>query len=150
MKCMFILAFTFAFAVGPVFANSNTSNTGEAPKGALMVRTVPMPADTNPSGTVFGGWILGQMDIAGSIIGTERAQGQVVTAGVNKMSFLKPIHSGDAMSIYGEITETGRTSITISLETWVQRDRQGDLIKVGEGIFTYVLIDDNGVPKPLP
>ncbi|MEM7090149.1 MAG: acyl-CoA thioesterase [Pseudomonadota bacterium] len=150
MKTLLALVFTLAFAFGPVLADNDASTTEEVPKGALMIRTVPMPADTNPYGTVFGGWILGQMDIAGSIIGTERAQGHVVTVGVDKMSFLKPIHAGDAISIYADITETGRTSITVSLETWVQRDRHGALIKAGEGIFTYVLIDANGVPKPLP
>lgn len=147
--CLSIFA-ADAAAEGTAGAQQSVQAEGVTPQGELMIRTAVLPADMNPGGTAFGGWILGQMDIAGGIIGRQRAEGRVVTVGVDKMSFLKPIHAGDAVSIYAEIKGTGRTSITVYLETWAQRDGRGAHEKVGEGTFTYVHVDENGSPKPLP
>jgi len=109
-----------------------------------------MPADTNPAGDIFGGWLMSQMDIAGAIVAHQRARGRVATIAVDGMEFHEPVFVGDLVSCYAVITGTGRSSITVDIETTVQRGRTGDIVKVTEGTFTYVALDDNRCPRPLP
>ncbi|OED44743.1 acyl-CoA thioesterase [Chromatiales bacterium (ex Bugula neritina AB1)] len=113
-------------------------------------RTVAMPADTNPSGDIFGGWVLSQMDIAGGIAASQCARGRVVTASIDGMSFIKPVKVGDILGVYTEITRTGRSSIDILVEAWVRRDQIGIREKVTEATFTFVAVDENGKSRPLP
>ena len=126
----------------------------QTPYGDLLLRTLAMPADTNPNGDIFGGWIVSQMDIAGSILAKETAQGRTVTVAVDSIQFLKPVKVGDVVCCYGAITKIGNTSITIRLEVWVNpllrnREQQGHHFKVTEATFTYVAIDDQGKKRPV-
>ena len=114
------------------------------------VRTLAMPADTNPSGDIFGGWIMAQMDIAGGIVAGQRAQGRVATVAVNAMEFHQPVYVGDLASCYADVTRVGRSSITVRVETIVRRRRTGENVKVTEGIFVYVALDADGNPRPVP
>ncbi len=121
---------------------------GDQPSGELTLRTLAMPADANPAGDIFGGWVLSQMDIAGGICAAKEAQCRVATVGIEAMSFLKPIYVGDVLCVYSSIKKLGRTSISIALEAWVLRDRLGDRVKVTDGTFTFVALDDKGNPNP--
>jgi acyl-CoA thioesterase YciA len=120
------------------------------PKGALAIRTLAMPADTNANGDIFGGWLLGQMDIAGAVVAIRRAEGRVATVAVDAMSFHLPVLVGDLVSCYGEILRVGRTSIRVKVEAWVVRNREGRREKVTEGVFTYVAIGADGKPRAVP
>lgn len=113
-------------------------------------RTVAMPADTNPSGDIFGGWVLSQMDIAAGIAASQRAQGRVVTASIDGMSFIRPVKVGDILGVYTDITRTGRSSVDILVEAWVRRGQIGVREKVTEATFTFVAVDENGKSRPLP
>ncbi len=119
-------------------------------KGVLTSRTMAMPADTNPAGDIFGGWVLAQMDIAAGISASQRAQGRVVTAALDSMSFISPVKVGDILGIYTSIIKLGRTSMTIHVEAWVRRDRIGNREKVTEGQFTFVALGKDGNPTQLP
>ena len=125
------------------------SSNEESPRGELTTRTLAMPADANPSGDIFGGWVLSQMDIAGGIAAGQHAQGRVATVAIDAMSFIRPVNIGDILCVYAEVEKTGRTSITIHLESWALRERLGERVKVTEGRFIFVALDDNGNPRPL-
>jgi len=115
------------------------------------LRVVPMPADANVHGDVFGGWIMSQVDIAGSIPAVERAQGRVATVAVNSFLFKHPVMVGDLVSFYADIVKTGRTSITVSVEVYAQRMRHSkECVKVTEATLTYVATDDTRQPRVLP
>ena len=115
------------------------------------LRTLAMPADSNPSGDIFGGWLMSQMDIAGASYARQIAQARVVTVAVEAMTFLLPVFVGDEVSCYCEIDKLGRTSVAVKIETWVRRDRLTDeSIKVTEAVYTYVAIDKNRKPQVLP
>lgn len=114
------------------------------PKGALTIRTLAMPADTNPAGDIFGGWVMSQMDIAGAIAAVERAQGRVVTVAVEAMTFIAPVKVGDILCVYTSIERVGNTSITVGLEAWARRNRLDDRVKVTEGRFVYVSLGEDG------
>ena len=120
------------------------------PETEPTVRTVPMPSDANANGDIFGGWVLSQMDIAGGVLASDRAQGRVVTIAIEAMRFHKPIAVGDIDSLYGKIVEIGRTSVTVHLETWARRNSSGKEVKVTEGTFVYVAIATDGKPRVLP
>jgi acyl-CoA thioesterase YciA len=122
----------------------------QQPSGELTTRTLAMPADANPSGDIFGGWVLSQMDIAGGIAAGTRAQGRVATVAIEAMQFLRPVRVGDVLCVYTSIARIGRTSLSIRLEAWALRNRIGRREKVTEGVFTYVAIDGNGQPRPVP
>jgi acyl-CoA thioesterase YciA len=122
----------------------------EKPRGEPTTRTLAMPADTNPSGDIFGGWVLAQMDIAGGIFAGQRAEGRVATIAIHAMKFIRPVYVGDVMSIYCELEREGRTSLAVHLEAWARRGRIGERVKVTEALFTYVAIDQEGRPRPLP
>ena len=120
------------------------------PRGEPVLSTVAMPADTNPYGDIFGGWLMGQMDLAGGTYAIQRARGRVATVGVEAMSFHLPVYVGDQVSSYCETERSGNTSIAVNVETWVRRSRDGQTVKVTEGIFTYVAIDDEGRKRRFP
>ncbi len=124
--------------------------TEEEPEGELTIRTVAMPADTNVAGDIFGGWVLSQMDIAAGIAAVEHAKSRVATVGVNAMSFLKPVHVGDILCVYTKVERVGRTSMAIKLDAWVLRQKTQRRLKVTEGVFTFVALDENGKSRPVP
>lgn len=115
------------------------------------IRTISMPADTNPHGDIFGGWLLCQMDLAGATVATRCAGGRVVTIAITAMVFHRPVCVGDEVSCYASVTKTGNTSITIKIESWARRARGADTvpIKVTEGLFTYVKVDADGHAVPV-
>jgi acyl-CoA thioesterase YciA len=127
--------------------------TTPLPKGEQPVlRIVPMPADTNAHGTIFGGWVMAQVDVAGSIPAYDRAQGPVVTVAVNSFVFKEPVFVGDLVSFYARVLKVGRTSITVDVEVFAQRGRLGraDAVKVTEAQLTYVAVDGERKPRALP
>ena len=116
-----------------------------------VLRIVPMPADTNAHGTIFGGWVMAQVDIAGSIPAWERAQGPVVTVAVNSFVFREPVFVGDLVSFYARVLKVGRTSITVDVEVFAQRrDERGQAVKVTEAQLTYVAVDAQRNPRVVP
>lgn len=119
-------------------------------RGEPAVRTLAMPADTNPSGDIFGGWVLAQMDLAAGIVAAQRAEGRVATAALDGMSFHRPVYIGDLVSCYARVTRVGRSSMTVQVDTFALRRRTGDEVKVTEGQFTLVALDEQGLPRPVP
>ena len=114
------------------------------------LRTLAMPADSNPSGDVFGGWLMSQMDIAGGFYARQITKSRVVTVAVEAMTFHLPVFVGDEVSCYCETEKLGRTSVAVHVETWVRRDQlSDDSIKVTEAVYTYVAIDDERNPTPI-
>jgi acyl-CoA thioesterase YciA len=126
------------------------TNAATQPTGELALRTVAMPADTNPAGDIFGGWIMSLMDLAAGVSAGTRAKGRVATAAVSNLSFLQPVKVGDVVCVYTDITHTGRTSVRLGVETWVLRRGQGERMKVTAAEFVLVAVDDNGRPRRLP
>ena len=126
-----------------------TTTDDTEPDGALTIRTLAMPADTNPAGDIFGGWVLSQMDIAGSIAAVERVQGRVATVAVEAMTFIAPVKVGDVLCVYTTVERIGNTSITIAMEAWARRNRLAGRVKVTEGRFVYVALDDEGRKRPI-
>jgi acyl-CoA thioesterase YciA len=122
----------------------------DAERGEPAVRTLAMPADTNPSGDIFGGWVIAQMDLAAGIVAGRRAQGRVATVALDGLSFHLPVRVGDLVSCHAEVVRVGRTSMTIKVETYVIRSRTMEEVKVTEGHFTMVAIDAEGRPRPVP
>ena len=121
----------------------------EQPKGELVIRTVAMPADTNPNGDIFGGWIMSQMDIGSGIIASKTAKSRVATIAVEGMSFLQPVKVGDTVACYAFVEKIGRTSMRIPMEVWVQPYRRTEQTRVTQAVFTYVALDDDGRPIPV-
>ncbi len=124
--------------------------TEKHPQGMLVLRTLAMPKDTNPSGDIFGGWILAQMDIAGGLMSSEIARGRTVTVSVEKMVFEKPVRVGDTICVYAELARVGRTSLDIKLEVWARQlvgAYEADRQLVTEGVFRYVALDEHGKPR---
>ena len=125
---------------------------GDAPEGRLVGRVIAMPADTNPEGDIFGGWLLAHMDLAGATPAFELAQGRCVTVALDAMVFHQPVSVGDEVSIYATVVKAGRTSIRVHVEAW-KRSRNGAdeaAMRVTEGVFTYVAIGDDRKPRVLP
>ena len=117
----------------------------------LVLKVIPMPADCNANGDIFGGWVMAHVDLAGSVIPARYADGRMATIAVNEFIFKQPVRVGDILSFYSELTRIGRTSITVKVEVYAERFRsQGRYIKVTEASVTYVAIDDNGQPRPVP
>ena len=113
------------------------------------IRTIAMPADTNPHGDIFGGWLLCQMDLAGASVAVRRTGGRVVTVAITAMAFHRPVCVGDQVSCYGSVEKIGSTSITIKVESWALRGTGTTPIKVTEGLFTYVRVGPDGRPQPI-
>jgi acyl-CoA thioesterase YciA len=114
------------------------------------LRTIAMPADANPAGDIFGGWVLSQMDLAGGVLAHRRAQGRAATVAVTGMTFHLPVFIGDEVSCYAEIVKTGRSSVTVKIESWARRNATDEQVKVTEGTFTYVAIGADRKPRALP
>jgi len=119
------------------------------PRGGLTIRTLAMPADANPSGDIFGGWVLSQMDIAASTCAVDRAQCRTVTVALDAMSFISPVKIGDVLSVYTELRKVGNTSMDIYVEAWAKRGRLGETDKVTEAMFKFVAVDEDGLPTPV-
>ncbi|AXU20698.1 acyl-CoA thioesterase [Novosphingobium sp. THN1] len=120
------------------------------PQGEPAIRITAMPADANPAGDIFGGWLMAQMDMAAGIVAARRAKGRAATIAVEGMTFHHPVHVGDEVSVYASLAKAGRTSMTIDVETW-RRARTGeDRQKVTQARFFFVAIDDERKPRPLP
>ena len=122
----------------------------EQTRGELEVRTLAMPAYTNPAGDIFGGWIMSLLDVAGGIRATHLAKGRTATVAVTDMVFLRPVKVGDVVCCYTDLERVGRTSLTLHVEAWVLRQRLGDRVKVTSADFTYVALDQEGKPRTLP
>ena len=126
------------------------TKTSDEPRGELAIRTLAMPADTNPAGDIFGGWLLSQMDIAGGLVAAGRAHGRTATVAVEAMAFHRPVFVGDVVCCYGEVVRTGTTSVSVRVEVWAIRRIGDERVQVTEGVFTYVAIDETRRPRPLP
>lgn len=126
------------------------SDDHETPTGEPALRTLAMPADANPNGDIFGGWVLSQMDLAGSVPATERAQGRIATVAMDAVRFHRPVFIGDLVSCYANVVKVGNSSITVKVETWARRRAGKARVRVTEGTLVYVAIDDEGRPRPVP
>ena len=123
----------------------------ELPPGIPALRVTPMPADANFHGDIFGGWIMSQVDIAGSVPASRRARGRIATVAVNSFVFKEPVLIGDLVSFYATIEKTGRTSITVAVEVYAQRNPDEEItVKVTEASLTYVAVGADRRPRPLP
>ena len=121
-----------------------------SPNGKLTLQTLAMPGDTNANGDIFGGWLMAQMDLGSSVMARSRARGRVATVAVEAMTFHKPVHVGDVVSIHTELLREGRTSMTVGVEVWVTRHPSGRQHKVTEAKFVFVAVDDEGRKRALP
>src|ERR1700759_4037826 len=126
------------------------TTSSSTPRGELSLRTVAMPADTNPNGDIFGGWIMSLMDLAAGVAAGTRARGRVATAAVSNLSFLQPVKVGDVVCVYTDIVRIGRSSITLGVEAWVLRRGQGGPGRVTAAEFVLVAVDEAGRPRRLP
>ena len=114
-----------------------------------VLRVVPGPSDINANGHIFGGWVLSQMDIAAGIVASRRANGSVATVAIERMEFIAPVELRDLISVYAEVERVGRTSMAIRIEVIAHRDRGSREVKVTEGLFTFVALDDQHRPRPV-
>jgi acyl-CoA thioesterase YciA len=129
---------------------SNRPEPENPPPDAPVIRITAMPSDTNPAGDIFGGWLMGIMDMAAASAATRRARGRCATVAVEGMSFLSPVRVGDEVSCYAEIVSTGRTSMKVKVEAW-RREREGEhMNRVTAADFTFVALDATGRPRPVP
>jgi acyl-CoA thioesterase YciA len=126
------------------------TDDAKQPGGELSLRTVAMPADTNPAGDIFGGYIMSLMDLAAGVAAGSRARGRTVTASVSHLSFIRPVKVGDVVCVYTDITRVGRSSMTVGVETWVLRRGQGERVRVTAAEFVLVAVDEHGTPRPVP
>jgi acyl-CoA thioesterase YciA len=124
-------------------------NVVNQPQGELVIQTIAMPKDTNPSGDIFGGWLMSQMDLGSSILAAKTAKARVVTVAMEGMSFLQPVGVGDTVACYARVEKIGRTSMRIPVEVWVTRYRTGEQVKVTHAVFTYVALGPDGKPLPV-
>lgn len=120
------------------------------PSISPTIRVIAMPADTNANGDIFGGWLLSQMDLAGGSVASSYSGGRIATVHIDSMSFLAPVSVGDEVSIFAKIIATGRTSMKVDITAWRRHRSEAATIKVTEGVFVYVAIDEKKQPRPLP
>ena len=117
----------------------------------LVLKMIPMPGDCNANGDIFGGWVMAQVDMAGSVLPARYTQGRMATVAVNEFIFKQPVRVGDILSFFSKVVRIGRTSITVKVEVFAERFRsQGSYIKVTEALVTYVAIDEQGRPREIP
>jgi acyl-CoA thioesterase YciA len=117
----------------------------------LVLKVIPMPADTNGNGDIFGGWVMAQVDLAGSVLPARYVRGRMATVAVNQFIFKQPVRVGDILSFFSHVTRVGNTSITVQVEVFAERfSAQGQYVKVTEASLTYVAIDHEGKPRPIP
>jgi acyl-CoA thioesterase YciA len=128
----------------------STAEPMAPPRTEPVIRTITMPADTNPSGDIFGGWLLAQMDMAGASVATKRARGRCATIALEAMTFHRPVFVGDELSLYGTIERIGRTSLRVRVEAWRRPRFETTCERVTEGVFTFVAIDEERRPRPVP
>ncbi len=121
----------------------------EKPRGNLALQTIAMPADTNANGDIFGGWLMAQMDLGASVVARTRSNGKVATVAVNAMTFHKPVHVGDLVTIYSELLKEGTTSMHVGVEAWITRLPEGIRLKVTEAKFVFVAVDGKGNKRTL-
>jgi len=122
----------------------------DLPAGEPAIRTIAMPADTNPAGDIFGGWLMGQMDLAAGNVAARRARGRCATVAVDAIVFHSPVKVGDEVTVFARLASTGRTSMRLHVEAWRRpRDRE-EVIRVTEAMFTFVALDGEGRPRSLP
>lgn len=125
--------------------------TNTLPQGKPILRVMPMPADANMHGDVFGGWIMAQTDIAGAVLAARRANGRVATVAVTSFVFKQPVFVGDLLSFYARVVKSGTTSVTVDVEVWAERNRlEAETVKVTEATLVYVATDEARKPRPLP
>ena len=129
---------------------NGTDERKSPPARDPAIRTLAMPADANPNGDIFGGWVLSQMDLAGGAVAAQRAGGRVATVAVTAMTFHRPVLVGDEVSCFGEVVKVGRTSIAVHVESWARRGFSNERIKVTEGLFTFVAIGPDRKPRAVP
>ena len=122
----------------------------QPPAGEPALRTLAMPADANPNGDIFGGWVIARMDLAGSVPAGERAKGRIATIAMDAVRFHAPVHIGDLISCHADIMHIGTTSISVRVETWARRRNDGTHARVTEGTLVYVALDGQGRPRPVP
>lgn len=128
----------------------DTHESTPTPQGVLALQTIAMPADANANGDIFGGWVVSQMDLAAGVTARKRARGRVATVAIDAMVFLKPMKVGDIIGCYATIQSVGRSSMKIVIEVWSTCDIEGTQIKLTEGTFTFVAIDESGRTRPVP
>jgi acyl-CoA thioesterase YciA len=117
----------------------------------LVLKVIPLPGDSNANGDIFGGWVMAQVDLAGSVLPARHAKGRMATVAVKEFVFKQPVRVGDILSFFAEVTQIGRTSVTVDVEVYAERfNAQGTYVRVTEAILTYVAIDEQGRPRPLP
>ncbi len=133
--------------------SANTSPAGiQLPTDEeLVLKVIPMPADSNANGDIFGGWVMAQVDLAGSVIPARYTRGRMATVAVNEFIFKQPVRVGDILTFFSKLVRIGRTSITVKVEVYAERfSAQGHYVKVTEASVTYVAIDEQGRPRPIP
>lgn len=133
-------------------STDSTAPTAQLPTHKeLVMKVIPLPADSNANGDIFGGWVMAQVDLAGSVLPARHARGRMATVAVKEFVFKQPVRVGDILSFFAEVTRIGRTSVTVDVEVYAERfQTQGQFVKVTEAVLTYVAIDENGRPRPLP
>ena len=124
--------------------------TPDMPRQNPAIRTIAMPSDTNPSGDIFGGWLMAQMDLAAGNIAARVARGRSATIAVDRIQFLKPVHVGDEVTLFAELESVGRTSMRIKVEAWRRARESDEAEKVTEALFTFVALDQDGCPRLVP
>ena len=129
---------------------SSDNRVETPPQGIPALKTIAMPADTNPDGDIFGGWLMAQMDLASGTFASQQVKGRVATVAVDAMSFHQPVNVGDEVSVYCTVVSIGNSSISVDVETWVQRHHSNKREKVTEGRFIFVALDANGRSRPIP
>ncbi len=129
---------------------ADNDGTSRPPDAEPALRAIAMPADANPHGDIFGGWLLSQMDLAGGTVATRRARGRTATVAITGMSFHRPVFIGDEVTCYVRIVRIGTTSITVKVESWARRGTGEEQVGVTEGVFTYVAVDADRRPRPVP
>lgn len=129
---------------------TSVSENQPMPRGALCLQTIAMPADANPNGDIFGGWLVSQMDLAAGVAARKRAQGRTATVAIDAMVFLRALKVGDIVGFYTDILSTGRSSMKIMVEVWAENDITGVQTKLTEGLFTFVAINEDGRTRALP
>jgi acyl-CoA thioesterase YciA len=136
----------------PMSAESSPAAQSTLPTDReLVLKVIPMPADCNANGDIFGGWVMAQVDLAGSVLPARHVQGRMATVAVNQFVFKHPVRVGDILSFFAHVERIGNTSITVQVEVFAERFRaQGQYVKVTEASLTYVAIDDQGKPRPIP
>ena len=131
--------------------NSSPNHVSLPTDKELVMKVIPMPADVNANGDIFGGWVMAQVDLAGSVVPARYVEGRMATVAVNEFIFKQPVRVGDILSFFAAITRVGNTSITVQVEVFAERFRkQGQFVKVTEASLTYVAIDEGGKPRLIP